>query len=213
MTATATGNTVTATWNAVAGAKDYTVTCDGKSQTVTVTSATFAELEYETEYTVSVVANPADETVNTASEAGTATATTEADPNAGAEPQTVTVTFPVEGATLNLGSYFFENDKIGISASGTGWRTATSDGYNGLYMGSGKELKITSINKTAIITKVTINAVAGRSLALSYEAYNDYPYSKTTGTYSSLWEGNINNYITFKTTSASFLASITVEYK
>lgn len=213
VTATASGNTVTATWNAVDGAKDYTVTCDGKSQTVTATSATFAELEYETEYTVSVVANPADETANTASDAGTATATTEADPNAGAEPQTVTVTFPVEGATLNLGSYFFENDKIGISASGTGWRTATSEGYNGLYMGSGKKLKITSINKTAIITKVTINAVAGKSLALSYEAYNDHPYSKTTGTYSSLWEGNIDNYITFTTTSASFLASITVEYK
>ena len=40
-------------------------------------------MAYSTTYTVSVVANPADATVNAASDAGTATFTTGADPNAG----------------------------------------------------------------------------------------------------------------------------------
>ena len=81
-------------------------------------------------------------------------------------------------------------------------------------MGSNKELKITSINKGAVITKVIINNVDGKSIALSYTACNDNPYSKTTGTYNNTaWEGSIDNYITFKATSASFIASITVEYR
>ena len=80
-------------------------------------------------------------------------------------------------------------------------------------MGSNKELKITSINKTAIITKVIITNVDGKSMNLSYTACNDNPYSKTTGNYDSVWEGSIDNYITFKATSASFIASITVEYR
>ena len=213
VTASASGNTVTVSWNAVDGAKDYTVTCGSSTKTVSGTETSFTDLDYETDYNVSVVANPANASLNSASASGTASAKTEADPSAGAEVKTVTVTFPVEGASLSLGSYFFENDKIGISASGTGWRTESSDGYNGLYMGSSKELKITSINKTAIITKVTINNVDGKSISLSYTAANDSPYSKTTGNYDTPWEGNIDNYITFKANSGSYLASITVEYK
>jgi len=212
VSASASGNTVTVSWDPVDGAKDYTVTCDGKSQTVTATSATFEGLGYATEYTVTVVANPADASVNTASEAGSATTTTGDAPEA--QLQTITITFPVEGTpSLSLGSYFYENDKIGISASGTGWRTETPDGYNGLYMGSNKELKITSKEKAAVITRVVINNVEGKSMALSYKAVNDNPYSSTTGTYDTAWEGSIDNYITFTTTSASFIASITVEYR
>lgn len=212
VTATAAGNTVSATWAAVQGAKDYTVTCGSQISTVTETTATFADLDYATEYTVSVVANPADAAANTVSEAGSVKVTTEAAP--AGESQTVTITFPVTGTTLNLGSYFYENSEIGISASGTGWRTKSPDEYNGLFMGSDKELKITSINKGAVITKVIINNVDGKSIALSYTACNDNPYSKTTGTYNNTaWEGSIDNYITFKATSASFIASITVEYR
>lgn len=212
VSASASGNTVTVSWDPVDGAKDYTVTCDGKSQTVTATSATFEGLGYATEYTVTVVANPADASANTASEAGSATATTGNAPEV--QLQTITITFPVEGTpSLSLGSYFYENDKIGISASGTGWRTETPDGYNGLYMGSNKELKITSKEKAAVLTRVVINNVEGKSMALSYKAVNDKPYSSTTGTYDTAWEGSIDNYITFTTTSASFIASITVEYR
>ena len=78
------GNAATISWQEVAGAKDYTVTLNGTEvKTVETAYITFQGLEYNTTYTVSVVANPADSSVNSASDAGTATFTTEADPNEG----------------------------------------------------------------------------------------------------------------------------------
>lgn len=81
---TASGNTVTATWNEVTGAANYTVTLNGENKgTTTETSISFSDLAYSTEYTVTVVANPADSTANTASEAASKSVTTEA--NAGGD--------------------------------------------------------------------------------------------------------------------------------
>ena len=98
VTATAEGNSVVVSWGAVAGAKNYTVTCGTTSFSTAETYATL-NLEYATEYTISVVANPADSTVNSASEAGVATVTTEAAPGGGdAEVQTITIQCPVDGA-------------------------------------------------------------------------------------------------------------------
>lgn len=78
------GNAATVSWNAIAGAKDYTVTLNGTDvQTVETAYIVYQNLEYSTTYTVSVVANPADAAANLASDAGTATFTTEADPGTG----------------------------------------------------------------------------------------------------------------------------------
>ena len=218
VTATASGNTVTAEWNAVAGAKDYTVTCDGKSQTVTATSATFTELEYETEYTVSVVANPADETVNTASEAGTATATTEADPNAGAEPQTVTIAFPADfpAGVASAGSVgtIYTGDVI-ISSTGS-WRTDNADGRDCIYIGraSSNELRIEAQNGKTI-TKVTLTAPVGYLVDLKCKEYDGY----TTTTFASVttaeWTGECASRLVYTAAGSSHsnIASITVEYK
>lgn len=63
-------NSVYAHWSAIAGAKDYTVTCGEQTVTTAETEYTFKDLAYSTEYTISVVANPSDETVNTPSAAG-----------------------------------------------------------------------------------------------------------------------------------------------
>lgn len=63
-------NSVYAIWGEIAGAKDYTVTCGEQTFTTADTKYTFTNLAYSTEYTVSVVANPSDETVNTPSAAG-----------------------------------------------------------------------------------------------------------------------------------------------
>lgn len=63
-------NSVYALWGEIAGAKDYTVTCGDQTFTTAATEHTFTNLAYSTEYTVSVVANPFDETVNTPSAAG-----------------------------------------------------------------------------------------------------------------------------------------------
>ena len=218
VTATATGNTVTAKWNAVAGAKDYTVTCDGKSQTVTATSATFAELEYEAEYTVSVVANPADETVNTASEAGTATATTEADPNAGAEPQTVTIEFPADfpaGATSGNSVGTIYTGDVNISSTGS-WRTDNANGRDCIYIGrtTSNELRIEAQNGKTI-TKVTLTAPVGYLVDLKCKEFDGF----TTTTFSSAttaeWTGECKSRLVYSAAgnSHSDIASITVEYK
>ena len=80
------GNAATVSWNEIAGAKDYTVTLNGTDvQTVSTAYIVYENLAWETTYTVSVVANPADSSVNSASDAGTATFTTEANPGGGDE--------------------------------------------------------------------------------------------------------------------------------
>ncbi|MBQ6612161.1 MAG: hypothetical protein IIX19_00390 [Alistipes sp.] len=80
------GNAATVSWNEIAGAKDYTVTLNGTDvKTVTTAYIVYQDLAWETTYSVSVVANPADSSVNSASDAGTATFTTEANPGSGDE--------------------------------------------------------------------------------------------------------------------------------
>lgn len=80
------GNAATVSWNEIAGAKDYTVTLNGTDvKTVATAYIVYQDLAWETTYSVSVVANPADSSVNSASDAGTATFTTEANPNGGNE--------------------------------------------------------------------------------------------------------------------------------
>lgn len=218
VTATATGNTVTATWNAVEGAKDYTVTLDGQSQTVTATSATFTELEYETEYTVSVVANPADDTVNTASEAGTATATTEADPNAGAESQTITITFPADfpdGAASgsNVGT-IYTGDVI-ISSTGS-WRTDKADGRDCIYIGrtTSNEFRVEALNGKTI-TKVVLEAPVGYLVDLKCKEYDGYSTTTFASVTTAEWTGECRSRLVYTPAgnSHSNIAKITVEYK
>ena len=80
------GNAATVSWNEIAGAKDYTVTLNGTDvKTVATAYIVYQDLAWETTYSVSVVANPADSSVNSASDAGTATFTTEANPGSGDE--------------------------------------------------------------------------------------------------------------------------------
>ena len=78
------GNAATVSWQEVAGAANYTVTLNGGNAKVVETAyITYQNLDYSTTYTVSVVANPADTAVNSASDPGTATFTTEANPGGG----------------------------------------------------------------------------------------------------------------------------------
>ncbi len=78
------GNAATVSWNEIAGAKDYTVTLNGtKVDTVETAYIVYQNLEWDSQYSVSVVANPADAAVNAASDAGTATFSVGANPDAG----------------------------------------------------------------------------------------------------------------------------------
>ena len=204
VTATAEGNSVVVSWAAVAGAKNYTVTCGTTSFNTAETTATLANLEYATEYTVSVVANPADSTVNSASEAGTVTVTTEAAPG-GAEGLVVSLTLPVEGAVSgNKPNTFYEGD-VTISSTGS-WRVVGDDAtWSGLYLGSGTNIKVAATDSSKHeITKVEMTAESGGSLN-----FRDFTSGSTL-----VWEpGYGASSKTFTAGSATRVASITVYYK
>ena len=76
---------VTVTWNEVANAANYTVSVNGVVKEAANTTRSYTiEGTYSTEYTITVVANPAADSEDyKVSAAGSATVTTNADPNAG----------------------------------------------------------------------------------------------------------------------------------
>ena len=204
VSATASGNSVTVLWEAIAGAKDYTVTCGTASQTVATTTATFADLEHATEYTVSVVANPADSAVNSISEAGTAKVTTEA-AQGGAEGLVVALTLPVEGAVVDATANTFYEGDITISSTG-GWRIQSEgSSWTGLYLGSGKNIKVAVADSSKHeITKVEMTAEASGSLN-----FRDFTSGSTL-----VWEpGYGASSKTFTAGSATRVATITVYYQ
>lgn len=218
VTATAAGNTVTATWAAVQGAKDYTVTCGSQTSTVTETTATFTDLDYATEYTVSVVANPADAAVNTVSEAGSVKVTTEAAPAGDSgSVTTVTVKFPI-GTTKSgntVGTIDMGDSNILVSSTGS-WRDNKTDGRDCIYIGrtTSNELRIEAQNGK-IITKVTLTAPAGYLVDLKWKEYDRYTSGMLASVTSGEWTGECKSRIVFTPngSSNSNIESITVEYR
>lgn len=90
------GNVVTLTWEDVENAAQYSITV-GTEMPVFVEDTTYVFTgEYETEYTFNVVAVPEDEEKFAASEAATAKATTEAEP----QPET-----PVAGSQVSVAKF------------------------------------------------------------------------------------------------------------
>ena len=204
VSATASGNSVTVSWEAIAGAKDYTVTCGTTSFNTAETTATLADLEYATEYTVSVVANPTDSTVNSASEAGSAKVTTEA-AQGGAEGLVVALTLPVEGAVVDATANTFYEGDITISSTG-GWRIQSEgSSWTGLYLGSGKNIKVAVADSSKHeITKVEMTAEAGGSLQ-----FREFTSGSTL-----VWEpGYGASSKTFTASAATRVATITIYYR
>ncbi|MDY5356331.1 MAG: fimbrillin family protein [Candidatus Cryptobacteroides sp.] len=202
----ATGNTVSVSWNAIAGAANYSVTCGSATKTVTLTSAEFTDLEYSKTYTVTVVANPSNAALNSPSEAGTATVPTEAAPSTGGTT-VVRIKFPVDGVTIGDNSVEIPTGDDNIVLTGTGsWRTVAADKYNGIFMGSDKFLKVAVAKNGITLTKVEVTPVEGKSLKLKYETSRTY---KTTG---SSWEGEETSWVKFTSSGGSYASSITIEY-
>ena len=115
------GNVVTLTWEAVDNAASYSITVGTEETVVTETTYVFTG-EYETEYTFNVVAVPADEEKFTASEAGVATATTEAAPVV--EPEVL--------AELDADAYYIF--KQATEMKGGKWYAIVSDNIAGNYI-------------------------------------------------------------------------------
>lgn len=77
-------NQATLSWDAISGAGSYTVTYNSETTTVNTNKVDLSNLAWDTTYTVTVVANPADETLNYASDASTpVNVEVGSDPNAG----------------------------------------------------------------------------------------------------------------------------------
>ena len=161
------GNTATVSWQDVAGAKDYSVSLNGTYySTVETAYIVLTDLEYSTTYNVSVVANPADATVNSASDAGTASFTTEADPNGG-ETSTWTFTPSLEGGMMSryctfkftgddgdtISSYFVYPNKAQVVGTYTVSTLNNLDGTN--YCMS--EIRLNGIFATSGSGSVTIS--------------------------------------------------------
>lgn len=127
-------NSIFVMWSQVEGAKDYTVTCGDKTVKVTGDKYTFEGLAYSTEYTISVVANPADASVNAPSAAGTTTATTGANPAGEQVKYTVNTASSVNtsgvapsGSSVTFKNTYSTKDQMTQNNS----QTYTLKGYDG----------------------------------------------------------------------------------
>ena len=212
VTASAEGDVVTVLWETIAGAKDYTVTCGDATTTVTSTTATFEGVAAGT-YEVTVVANPADSTLNTASEAGTATVTVEA--AAAGETKSVEIAFPIDGAASgNSVGTIYEGDLL-ISSTGS-WRTDNADGLDAIYIGrsTSNELRIEAQNGVTI-TKVTLTAPVGYLIDLKAKEYDGFTTETFASTTEAVWTGECKSRIVWTAagTSHSYIAKIVVEYR
>ena len=208
----ATGNTVSVSWNAIAGAADYSVTCGSATKTVSLTSAEFTDLEYSTTYTVTVVANPSDAALNTQSEAGTTTVTTEAAPSTGGTT-VVSIVLPVKGmaSSSTVGTIATGDDNIKIESTGS-WRTDSADGRDAIYIGRTTSNTLTIYAQNGVtITKISMAAPVGYLIDLKWEEKDGF----TSGTFSGGdWTGSLKSRIVFSPAGNSHtnIASITVEY-
>ena len=209
--ASAEGNVVTVSWGAVEGAKDYTVTCGTVTTTVSTTTVTFEGVKAG-DYVVSVVANPADAALNSASEAGTATVTIEAPMG---EPKSIEIEFPVEGAVSgNSVGTIYSGDVI-ISSTGS-WRTDKTDGRDCIYIGrtTSNELRIEA-QDGKIITKVTLTAPVGYLVDLKAKEHDSYTTQTFASVTEAVWTGECKTRIVYTPAGGSHsnIAKIVVEYR
>lgn len=137
-------NSIYVLWGSIAGAKDYTVTCGTQSITLSGTEHTFTGLAYSTSYTISVVANPTDASVNAPSAAGTASITTGANPSSGK------VTF------------------------GDDWNALFATSYNGAFNPKANELSLNGEKNGVSINVTNGTSINGYIKKTDFRAYNGY---------------------------------------
>lgn len=219
------GSSVTISWTAVDGAADYDVKlADGYAQTgVTATEYTFTNVPDGTYPAsgISVIANPA-----STDEAHTSSA-----PASWYSDVVVKTTPDVETETtivFDLKDYynkseFKDSDEIITITHNGSWRKNGVEGYtyDGLFIGSGKFLKVAVANKT-VVKIVLYAAVEGgsyKSIGIgSVETISDTgstSYDSSNGQY--LWTGGEErSYVKFSTKSSggnTYLSKIEVTYK
>lgn len=201
--AVAEGNEVLVGWNEVSGATSYTVSFEPATiepKTIESTGeASYAEsftLDYATEYTVSVVANPADTENYKASAPATATFTT------GENPNHQVYTMVGDDANLGEGQYIF------AALNGTEYLAATSLEESKTY--GYLPFAAVMVNENQIASNTTNDAYAFTLEASDTpgqyylkDTYGRYMYN--SGSYNSF------NVASSKDTDNTYLWAITVE--
>jgi hypothetical protein len=176
VTATAEGNTISVSWNTITGAKDYKVTCAGTSKTITGTSAEFTGLAYSTKYDVTVVANPENTTLYSASAPATKTITTGQNPNPGTgSGEDIELVFNLADYTQGISAY---DKSWEHTCNGKTWSIANfnnnNKGWTYIRCGSKNGASVASIaTKFPIATavksvKVTVDAVTASAVKSTY---------------------------------------------
>lgn len=200
--AVAEGNKVNVSWNAIANAGSYTVTCGAATKTVTSTSEVF-EMDWNQTYEVSVVAIPVDATQFAPSAAGKTTVTTEE--QATSTEKTVTFSFPMEGwidGEPVPNDEPFVKEAVSVAISGCSWREygffMPSSGYISIQAEPGKT-----------ITKIIFTAGGDKTLNL-IDYWEEWSVKgDTVAEYNIPYEHSME----FSATSGSGIASIEVTYK
>lgn len=152
------GSTVNVSWSEVANAANYTVTCGDEVQTVTGTSASFANVPYLSTSNVSVVANPvAGSTEYCSSAAATATVEIGENPTTGVE-YTFTILpadFPSSASTNNKTSIATATDGSGVRMLVSWTSTSTKLNTSG-YISTQNGSKIYNTSDLGSVTDVSI---------------------------------------------------------
>lgn len=214
LSATASGRTVTISWSPVDGSASYDIICGTETKTEVVgTTAQFEMAEYATQYTVSVIANPADTEINTKSLAATTTVTTEADPNGGQTTNTAVFDFKTIAESPKRpdtpDGLQTEDGNLVVTTRGT-WKSDNS----GIFLGTDKEITIEGQNGKKVI-KIVMTPGTGSAIKISSwstDVMNDGTYDE--GSYT--WqrdEGTTPRYVEFKALSASTIGKIEVTYE
>lgn len=165
-----TPNSIEVVWDAVENAGSYVVTAtpatgDAVGETVTEPSHTFTNLAYETEYTISVVAKPADAAAYKDSEAGIAENVTTGSKPAGETTYTLDNAAIVSAHSSNWG--YTSGSKEITAKDGSQWIAyntyyAQSAGQVTIQMNKGKSAYVMTPKVSGAIKKIAIENVSAQ---------------------------------------------------
>ena len=207
--ATAMGKRVTITWDAVANAASYEVSCGSSTQTVTTNQATFEMGSSSTEYLVSVVAHPATNSDRyKASEAATTSVMTDG------KEVAVEILFThrngQEGSFSTTEQIWKVDGVVFTAMKGSSSSSLSNSNYNPLKLSSGHKIRIQSPYKIKKFGISVEKASHATYLQSSLEGMAETLISPST--YLSATPYEDLNTIEFTLTGPAYLKSMTLYY-
>lgn len=207
VTATAEGKNVIVSWGEVANAGSYTLTY-GDQTIENATSPYTFEGEYSTTYDFSVVAVPTDSENYKDSAAGTASVTTEADPNA--EETTVEMNIFANKGTTGTNTISWTSGIVTVTnnkaSSTTNIRTSDSD-HHRVYANSKLVISVAS----GTISKVVITVAGSEYVSPMETSFKNAGYTVSTSGTTVTVTGNASAF-TMTASAQTRLSKVAVTY-